>query len=150
MRLVVDANIVVAQALNERGQSLLLHPALELLMTERALSEAKHELEKRLPHLIKNKGLNPATAEALRQAAFAAVEASAGVVPKSQYDHLEIQASKRIADADDQPSIALALALDVGIWTEDRHFFGCGIPVWRTDVLIEFLRDQEKNFSEMI
>jgi len=41
----------------------------------------------------------------------------------------------RIMDQGDWSSLALALALDAAIWTNDRHFFGCGCPVWRTDAL---------------
>jgi len=34
---------------------------------------------------------------------------------------------------------ALALALDVGVWTHDQDFFGSGIPTWRTEVLLRVL-----------
>jgi hypothetical protein len=30
----------------------------------------------------------------------------------------------------------LALALDCGIWTADNDFFGCGVAIWATDVLL--------------
>jgi len=42
-------------------------------------------------------------------------------------------------DPDDVPTVALALALDCGIWTADRDFFGCGLPVWTTDTLLAYL-----------
>src|SRR5260370_35801616 len=36
-------------------------------------------------------------------------------------------------DADDWPGIACALTLGCPIWTEDRDFFGAGVPTWTTD-----------------
>ncbi len=40
------------------------------------------------------------------------------------------------------PTVALALALDCGIWTNDRDFFGCGLPVWVTETLRAHLGGQ--------
>jgi predicted nucleic acid-binding protein len=42
-------------------------------------------------------------------------------------------------DADDASTVGLALALECGVWTQDRDFFGCGLPVWSTDVLRRYL-----------
>lgn len=42
-------------------------------------------------------------------------------------------------DSRDIPTVALALWLGCGIWTIDRDFFGCGLPVWSTDVLHGYL-----------
>jgi hypothetical protein len=38
-----------------------------------------------------------------------------------------------------RPRVALALALECGIWTADRDFFGCGVAVWTTDTLAQYL-----------
>jgi predicted nucleic acid-binding protein len=38
-------------------------------------------------------------------------------------------------DPNNAPTVALALALDCGIWTNDHDFFGCGLPVWVTETL---------------
>ncbi|MBW4700213.1 MAG: hypothetical protein KME03_20380 [Aphanocapsa lilacina HA4352-LM1] len=35
--------------------------------------------------------------------------------------------------------MALALVLEAGIWTEDRDFCRCGLPAWRTRVLVQVL-----------
>jgi len=34
------------------------------------------------------------------------------------------------------PTVALALALDCGIWTTDNDFLGCGLPVWTPETLL--------------
>lgn len=36
-------------------------------------------------------------------------------------------------DLTDWPVIALAMARDFPIWTQDQDFFGCGIATWTTD-----------------
>ena len=40
--------------------------------------------------------------------------------------------------------IAAALALDCPIWTEDKHFFGVGVPTWTTDRVELFLASKKK------
>lgn len=51
------------------------------------------------------------------------------------YAKYEAQARARIEvrDPDDWPIIAVALLLELPIWTEDQDFFGTGIPNWTTD-----------------
>jgi predicted nucleic acid-binding protein len=44
VRIVVDANILVAELLRERGQALIASPALELYIAEKAWSETQHAL----------------------------------------------------------------------------------------------------------
>ena len=43
-------------------------------------------------------------------------------------------------DEKDWPIVALALAFDCPIWTEDQDFFGIGIPTWRTKNIEIFLQ----------
>ena len=52
MRLVVDANILVAEFIRKRGRELIVHPHLELYMAEKAWDEACHELSKRVATLV--------------------------------------------------------------------------------------------------
>jgi predicted nucleic acid-binding protein len=44
MRLVVDANIFVAELIRQRGRALISHNDLELFVAEAAWDEAQHEL----------------------------------------------------------------------------------------------------------
>lgn len=61
------------------------------------------------------------------------------VLPGSYRDHLE-EATWRIPrDPKDAPTVALALTLGCGIWTHDYDFFGCGLPVWSTETLQQYL-----------
>jgi predicted nucleic acid-binding protein len=53
------------------------------------------------------------------------------------------QESESASDPDDWPIAAVALLLDLPIWTEDQDFFGSGIPTWTTDRVQLFLRNGE-------
>lgn len=57
------------------------------------------------------------------------------------YMAYELQALQRIKarDIDDWPLVACAMAFDCPIWTEDRDFFGIGIPVWSSDLVDQYL-----------
>lgn len=52
MRLVVDANILVAELIRLRGRELIVHSELELYMAEKAWDEACHELSKRVAKMV--------------------------------------------------------------------------------------------------
>lgn len=56
-------------------------------------------------------------------------------VDRSLYEEYEGKARERIGlrDPDDWPVVAVALLLDLPIWTEDQDFFGTGIATWTTD-----------------
>ncbi len=62
------------------------------------------------------------------------------IVPETEYSEYEAAARDRIPqDPNDWPTVAVALAHNVAIWTIDRDFFGCGVPVWTTDTLLTHL-----------
>ncbi len=136
LRLVVDANILVMESLRQRGRQRLRSRALELRMTERAGAEFLHEFAKRLKLVSERAALTPQEQEEIQADVMDMFIHSVSIVLLVDYAHLEALARPRIAtDPDDWPSIALAMLLGCGIWTEDRDFFGCGLSVWRTDVL---------------
>jgi predicted nucleic acid-binding protein len=45
-------------------------------------------------------------------------------------------------DEDDWPVLATALGLACPVWTEDADFFGTGVPVWTTNRVEIFLKEQ--------
>lgn len=52
------------------------------------------------------------------------------------YQPFEATARRRIPrDPDDWPTVALAIALEAGVLTNDYDFFGCGCPTWAVDTL---------------
>ena len=77
----------------------------------------------------------------LLELTIATVERKIVVVPQALYAHLEAEAKERIpADPDDWPTVALAMKLQMAIWTQDNDFLGCGCPTWTTQSLISHLR----------
>lgn len=138
--LVLDASTAVAEGLRERGLALLQHERLELFMSEHAWSETRYELTRRVGVVAKHRSLSETDEAALLAAGMAALEASVNVMPVESYAQLETVARGRLpADPNDWPTVALALALDTGIWTNDRDFFGSGLATWTTPVLDHYL-----------
>ena len=43
-------------------------------------------------------------------------------------------------DIEDWPIVAVALMLNVPVWTEDQDFFGSGIATWTTDRVELYLK----------
>jgi predicted nucleic acid-binding protein len=62
--------------------------------------------------------------------------------PGSVYEDHREQAESRIAarDPDDWPTLALALKLDVPIWSQDKDFSATGVEVMTTGELLDALR----------
>lgn len=67
-------------------------------------------------------------------------------LPQPVYAEHENAARARIdrVDSDDWPVIASALVLECPIWTEDRDFFGTGLPTWTTDRVEIYLAHTEQ------
>lgn len=145
MRLVVDANILVAELLRTRGQALIAHPTLELRIAESIWDEAEYELRKRIALMTMRGTLTTDVAERMLEAALVTANDWIVQVPQAIYDMREIVARARIPrDPDDWHTVALALAADAAIWTADADFLGCGIATWTTDTLLAHLAYVER------
>jgi len=64
-------------------------------------------------------------------------------VDRSLYEEYESTARGRVGtrDPEDWPVAAVALLLELPIWTEDQDFFGTGIATWTTDRVELYLRE---------
>jgi len=144
--LVVDANVFVGELLRRRGRALMSDPRLTLMVSERALEEARHELSRRIEYIVGQERMRRETADAMLTSALEVAEEEATVVPDVAYsEHLEQAAYRVPRDPDDAPTVALALALGgdegrCGIWTNDGDFLGCGVPTWTTETLLAYLK----------
>lgn len=134
--MVVDASALVGELLRRRGRLILAHPEVSLFMAPPQWDEAMHELDRRVRHVAERLGLDP---EGLLAGARALAEATVRVVPEEVYAAREGEARKRIEDPGDWPTVALALTLDIGIWTLDLDFFGSGVATWKTETLLRVL-----------
>lgn len=126
MNLVVDANVLTSAVLG-RSIDLLLElvsRGVRLIVPVRMMVEAQKVTERETR-------LDPA--EALGRLAL--LTELVEVVGIEQYIGTEERARDRLTAAGqkDWPVLATSLALDAAIWSNDRDFFGVGVPVWSTD-----------------
>ena len=137
MRLVVDANILVGEALRARGRALIADERLELFVAARAWEEARHEQRRRAALLLQRGRVTDVQATELTATLHRLVATHIAVIPETVYRLSEVVARARIPrDQDDSPTVAVALTLAAGIWTNDGDFLGCGCPTWTTDTLL--------------
>ena len=136
MRLVVDANILVGELLRVKGRALVADARLELFVAARAWEEARHELRKRVDVIAERGQLSGGTATELLDVAAALAERRTTILSEAEYGVFREEALARIPDdPDDWPTVALALALEADIWTQDRDFLGCGVATWTSATL---------------
>ena len=137
MKLVIDANILIAELLRKRGRELLRNPRLELYLAEQTREETEYELRKRVGIIVSQGRLNESAGGAQIETAIAIINSQITLMPMSFYTPLEAEARKRIPrEPDDWEIVALALVLPAAIWTEDYDFLGCGCPTWTTETLM--------------
>ena len=137
MRLVVDASVLIAEALRERGRTLLRNPSLDLVAAAEAVSETEHELRKRVELIAERGDLGAESAARLLDAALVMIALRIPLAEPEIYAARLDEARTRVPrDERDAPTVALAMALDCGIWTADQDFFGCGVAVWTTETLL--------------
>ena len=89
MRLVVDANILVAELIRKRGRELIIRPELELYVAEKAWSEARYELNKRVAKMVQKGVFDRELGENLLADALALAEAKVSLIPDEIYAPLE-------------------------------------------------------------
>jgi predicted nucleic acid-binding protein len=141
MKLVVDANVLVAEIRRARSRVILGHPLPVFIIAEPALSEVRHEMAKRLIVLQGRGYIAPDEAHGVQTRLDLLLAERFTIAPHDHYAHWEAVARARVpGDPDDWPTVALALAEDAAIWTEDQDFFGCGVATWRTAILLDHLQ----------
>jgi predicted nucleic acid-binding protein len=140
MNLVADASALVGELLRARGRALLRHPDIDWFATMEVASEVQHEVRKRLRLMVARGRLADEELAAVEQESLDHFTDSVTLVVPEVYAPARLAAQERMHDPQDWSAVALALVMEVGIWTEDRDFFGIGLPVWNTRVLMTYLR----------
>jgi len=127
--LVLDANILIRATMGRRVRQLLERYAttVDFLAPDSAFLEAEEHLAELCAKF--DVSLN------VVRAVYEGVSKIVQELPAAVYGEQRAAAHARIArvDPEDWPVIACALALECPIWTEDRDFFGAGVPTWTTD-----------------
>lgn len=126
--LVLDANILLRGVLGTRVRALIERYAdgLSLITAHSCVEDAR----KYLPELCARRRWAVAPALELLDALLTGIQ----VVEDALLAEFETAARERLAtrDPDDWPALALALALNAPVWTEDTDFFGTGVATWTT------------------
>lgn len=132
--LVLDANILIRAVLGKKVRNFLIQFAdsVSFFVPDICWQDA----EKYLPMLFAKRHLSAESALEL----LVHLKGLLQIVDHTIYHEHEIEAKKRIQqrDIDDWQVIATALLFDCPIWTEDKDFFGSGIPTWTTDRISVF------------
>jgi predicted nucleic acid-binding protein len=142
VNLVADASTLIGELLRARGRELLKRSDLRILVTEEQWAETERGLAERAVALRRR--LSEEEVQVLVDAALRLADTGAiSVVPRTVYAGRERIARRRIRDQNDWPAVALALAADAAILTNDPDFLGCGIATWTVETLLAELADAE-------
>jgi predicted nucleic acid-binding protein len=101
-----------------------------------ATQAVAEEVARHLPRLATKRGLDQALL-------FAALQVMPiEWKPAADYEDQQAQAEQRIAarDPDDWPTVALALKLDLPVWSQDKDLADAGLQVFTTGDLLDALQ----------
>jgi predicted nucleic acid-binding protein len=135
-RLVLDANILLRGIFGVRVRNLLetYEDSVSFYAPDICFADAR----KYIPSISEKRRIDPEPGILVLDHLSRLVE----VVDRTLYEEFEASARERIIsrDEEDWPIIATSLLLKCPVWTEDRDFFGSGIPTWTTETIDLYLR----------
>lgn len=139
--LAVDANAIIGEVLSERGRQLLRHPQLHLVVAAYTFEEVREKIPLRVARMVQSGHIPLQFAAARIEAVLYVAHTYTQRVHLPVYQRFQIEAQDRVPDdaEDDWHTVALALHFRTAIWTNDKHFLGCGIGVWTTNTLLRHL-----------
>jgi predicted nucleic acid-binding protein len=132
VRLAADANVLLSALVGGRARLVLTSPLItEVLTTEKTLAE----VEEYAIVLGRKKKIR----DDVLLLALAALPVTVAV--PSEYTASLRRARRRIArrDPDDVDILALALQLNIPLWSNDRDFEGTGVELFTTEGLLRKL-----------
>lgn len=134
--LVLDANILLRAVFGIRARHIL--EAYEDVAAFFSPDVCFVEAEKYITEVAERRRLDSKLAKSILEQVSRIVEP----VDQTLYQGHENLARERIErrDPHDWPVVAVALLLDIPVWTEDQDFFGSGVPTWTTDRVEVYLR----------
>jgi predicted nucleic acid-binding protein len=132
VQLVADANVLLSAVIGGRASLVLRHDTIEQVFTP---SAAYDEVFEYLPSLARKKRLE------LDTLLLACAALPVTVVERSEYQSKLSAARRRIGkrDPDDVDVLALALAFDLPVWSNDNDFEKTGVEWHTTAELLKML-----------
>ncbi len=135
-RLVLDANILLRGVFGVRVRNLLetYEDSVSFYAPDICFADARRYI----PSISEKRRIDPGPGILVLNHLSRLVE----VVDRTLYEEFEASARERMIsrDEEDWPIVATALLLKCPVWTEDRDFFGSGIPTWTTETIDLYLR----------
>jgi predicted nucleic acid-binding protein len=133
VKLAADANALLSAVLGGRANLILQHSEVEEIFTTH---ETLDEVQQYASGLARKKRLH----EDVVLLAVATLPVT--VVGREDYASKIAEASRRIGnrDPDDIPILALALALNLPLWSNDKDFKDAGVEWYTTERLLRRLR----------
>jgi len=130
---VADANVVLSALIGGRARLVIASQLGPKCVATQAVAE---EIARHLPRLAIKRGLDQALLFAALQVMPIEWKAAA------DYDDQRVQAEQRIAarDPDDWPTVALALKLNLPVWSQDKDLADAGLQVFTTGDLLDALQ----------
>lgn len=131
MDLVIDTNKIIAALIKDgASRSIITDPQHRFYAPEFSLVEI-HKYE---DLIVKKSGMRKSQVRLVLELLAEHIT----IVPKTAYADLRAEADKQITDKDDLPFVALALAKNIGIWTDDKDFQSVtSVPVFTTAYLLD-------------
>jgi predicted nucleic acid-binding protein len=132
VRLAADANVLLLAVLGGRARLILESPQVDEIST---VEQIMAEVEEYAGFLARKKRLS------VDLVLLAAAASPVTVVPRAAYAAAIPEAKKRIGqrDPDDIELLALALAFNVPVWSNDKDFEGPGVGWLTTKKLLRQL-----------
>jgi len=137
VKLAADANVLLSALIGGQAKRVLRHPAVEeILTTEVTLSE----VQEYAGQLAQKRRL------AVDVVLLAAATLPVSTVPKATYVRSLPEARKRIGsrDRDDVDLLALAIQLEIPVWSNDNDFENTGVVWYTTASLLAALEAKSK------
>jgi predicted nucleic acid-binding protein len=133
VKIAADANVLLSAVLGGRANLILQHPEVEEIFTA---EETLDEVQEYALGLARKKRLR----EDMVLLAVATLPVT--VMDRNIYAPGIAEASRRVGrrDPDDIPILALALTLNVPLWSNDKDFKDVGVEWFTTERLLRRLR----------
>ena len=136
-RVVLDANILLRAVFGPRVRSLFetYEDTISFYAPDICFADARRYI----PSISEKRSIDPGPGIVVLNHLSRLIE----VVDRSLYEEYETSARERMIsrDEEDWPIVATALLLKCPVWTEDRDFFGSGIPTWTSEIIELYLRN---------
>ena len=135
--ILLDANILVRAILGVKVPTIL--DKYQNIVNFYTASQCFDEVNEHLPLILAKRGIkSDKTMLQIKQLKTVVHQFNESIYLNAKD---EAQARIQSQDIDDWPLIALSILFNYPIWTEDKDFFGTGVPTWRTHNVEIYLQE---------